>query len=79
VTMDPWIILTIGVSIGIALGAGVAGLCLLERPRKWTILLRMPKGLHRRLSHHAKDHMQPLSGEIISRLQQSVDEDHTKR
>ena len=77
--MEPWIILTIGVSVGILLGAVVAAICLVERPKWWTIILRMPKGLHRRLRHDAKNHMQSLSNEIVSRLQQSVDEDHRKR
>ena len=31
--MDPWIILTIGVSVGIVLGAGVAAICLVESPQ----------------------------------------------
>jgi hypothetical protein len=74
-TLQPWIILTIGVSIGIVLGSVVAGIILMERPKWWTILLRMPKPLHRRLRHRAKDHMQPLSTEIVSRLEQSVDGD----
>ena len=78
VAMDPWIILTIGVSVGIVLGAVVAAICLVERPHWWTIILRMPKGLHRRLRHDAKAHMQSLKNEIVSRLQQSVDEDHPK-
>jgi len=30
--MDPWIILTIGVSVGIVLGALVAAICLVEGP-----------------------------------------------
>jgi hypothetical protein len=77
--MDPWIILTVGVGVGIVLGAAVAGLCLVKRPKKWTILLRMPKTLHRRLKHDAKGNMQSVSGEIISRLQQSVDDDHAQR
>ena len=33
VAMDPWIILTIGVSVGIVLGALVAAICLVERPQ----------------------------------------------
>src|SRR6516165_720334 len=33
VAMDPWIILTIGVSVGIVLGAGVAAICLVESPQ----------------------------------------------
>jgi len=77
--IDPWIILTVGASVGILLGAGVAAICLVKRPQWWTILLRLPKGLHRRLRHHAKDHMQSVSDEIVSRLQRSVDEDHPKR
>ena len=79
IVMDPWIILTIGVSVGIVLGALVAAICLVERPKWWTIILRMPKGLHRRLRHDAKNHMQSLKDEIVSRLQRSVDEDHPKR
>ena len=79
IVMDPWIILTIGVSVGIVLGALVAAICLVERPQWWTIILRLPKGLHRRLRHDAKHHMQSLKDEIVSRLQRSVDDDHPKR
>jgi hypothetical protein len=79
IAMEPWIILTIGVSIGIVLGTVVAAICLVERPQWWTIILRLPKGLHRRLRHDAKGHMQSLSSEIISRLRQSVDDDHPER
>ena len=79
IVRDPWTILTIGVSVGIVLGALVAAICLVERPKWWTIILRMPKGLHRRLRHDAKNHMQSLKDEIVSRLQRSVDEDHPKR
>ena len=79
IVMDPWTILTIGVSVGIVLGALMAAICLVERPKWWTIILRMPKGLHRRLRHDAKNHMQSLKDEIVSRLQRSVDDDHPKR
>src|SRR5262245_9954169 len=33
VAMDPWTILTIGVSVGIVLGAAVAAICLVGRPQ----------------------------------------------
>jgi hypothetical protein len=70
-----WIILILGISLGIALGAGVAGLALMQRPKRWTIILRMPKALHHRLRHEAKGRMQSVSGEIIERLKRSVDKD----
>ena len=33
IVRDPWTILTIGVSVGIVLGAGVAAICLVESPQ----------------------------------------------
>ena len=33
VVMDPWVILTIGVSVGIVLGAGLAAICLVAMPQ----------------------------------------------
>ena len=60
-----------GLIIGIALGAIIAGLVLMERPRRWAVCLRLPEELHRRLREEATDHMCSLKAEIISRLQAS--------
>jgi len=60
-----------GLVIGIALGAIIAGLVLMERPRRWVVCLRLPEGLHRRLREEATDHMCSLKAEIITRLQAS--------
>jgi len=60
-----------GLVIGIALGAIIAGLVLMERPRRWVVCLRLPEELHRRLREEATDHMCSLKTEIITRLQAS--------
>jgi hypothetical protein len=62
----------VGLVIGIALGAVVAGLALMGRPRRWVVCLRLPKELHRRLREEATDHMCSLKAEIISRLEASL-------
>jgi len=56
--------LIIGLTVGVALG-------LMGGPRWWTVCLRLPEELHRRLREEATDHMCSLKGEIISRLQAS--------
>ena len=60
-----------GLVIGIALGAIIAGLVLMERPRRWVVCLRLPEELHRRLREEATDHMCSLKAEIINRLEAS--------
>ena len=61
-----------GLIIGIALGAGVAGLALMERrSRHWVVCLRLPEELHRRLRQEATVAGWSLKAEIISRLQAS--------
>jgi hypothetical protein len=61
-----------GLIIGLTLGAVVAGLVLMEHPRRWMVCVRLPEELHRRLSEDATDHMCSLKAEIISRLQASL-------
>jgi plasmid stability protein len=41
------------------------------RPRWWTVCLRLPEELHRRLRQEATDHMCSLKAEIINRLEAS--------
>ena len=60
-----------GLVIGIALGAIIAGLVLMKRPRRWVVCLRLPEEPHRRLREEATDHMCSLKAEIITRLQAS--------
>ena len=60
-----------GLIIGIALGAIIAGLALMEHPRRWVVCVRLPEELHRRLRDEATDHMCSLKAEIISRLRAS--------
>ena len=60
-----------GLIIGLMVGAVIAGLALMERPRRWVVCIRLSEELHRRLSEEATDHMCSLKGEIISRLQVS--------
>jgi hypothetical protein len=61
-----------GLIIGIALGATVAGLALMERrSRHWVVCLRLPVELHRRLREEATVAEWSLKAEIISRLQAS--------
>jgi uncharacterized membrane-anchored protein YhcB (DUF1043 family) len=64
-----------GLVIGIAIGAIIAGLVLMERPRRWVVCLRLPEELHRRLREEATDHMCSLKAEIISRLQASFSDE----
>ena len=64
-----------GLIIGLMLGATVAGLALMERPRRWVVCLRLPEELHRRLREEATDHMCSLKAEIISRLQASFSDE----
>ena len=62
-----------GLIIGIAIGAIITGLALMERrSRHWIVCLRLPEELHRRLREEATDHMCSLKAEIISRLQASL-------
>jgi len=60
-----------GLIIGLMVGAVIAGLALMERPRRWVVCIRLSEELHRRLREEATDHMCSLKGEIISRLQAS--------
>jgi Arc-like DNA binding domain len=61
-----------GLTIGLTIGAVVAGLVLMEHPRRWVVCLRLPEELHRRLSEEATDHMCSLKAEIINRLEASL-------
>ena len=61
-----------GLIIGLMVGAVIAGLALMERPRRWVVCIRLSEELHRRLSEEATDHMCSLKAEIISRLQASL-------
>jgi hypothetical protein len=62
-----------GLTIGLTIGAVVAGLVLMEHPRRWLVCVRLPGDLHRRLSEAATDHMCSLKAEIINRLQASFE------
>jgi len=64
-----------GLIVGLMLGAIIAGLVLMERPRRWVVCLRLPEELHRRLREEATDHMCSLKAEMISRLQASFGND----
>ena len=69
-----------GLIIGIALGAGVAGLALMERrSRHWVVRMRLPEELHRRLRQEATVAGWSLKAEIISRLQASFGNDRSRR
>jgi Arc-like DNA binding domain len=61
----------IGLIFGFTTGTIVAGLALMEHPRRWMVSLRLPEELHRRLSEEATDHMCSLKAEIVNRLQAS--------
>ena len=60
-----------GLIVGLILGATVAGLALMERPRRWVVCIRLPEELHRWLREEATDHMCSLKAEMINRLQAS--------
>jgi hypothetical protein len=64
-----------GFIIGLTVGAIITGLVLMERrSRHWIVCIRLPQELHRRLREEATDHMCSLKGEIISRLQASLNQ-----
>ncbi len=67
--MSVTIAVVVGLIIGLALGA--TGLALMERPRWWTVCLRLPEELHRRLREEATVAGWSLKAEIINRLQAS--------
>jgi hypothetical protein len=53
-----------GLTIGLTIAAVVAGLVLMEHPRRWIVCVRLSGELHRRLREAARDHMvQPQSGD----------------
>jgi len=62
----------IGLIFGLMTGTIVAGLALMEHPRRWVVCVRLPEELHRRLSEEATDHMCSVKAEMISRLQASL-------
>jgi hypothetical protein len=64
-----------GLIVGLILGATVAGLALMERPRRWVVCIRLPEELHRWLREEATDHMCSLKAEIIGRLQASFSDE----
>jgi Antitoxin FitA-like, ribbon-helix-helix len=59
--------------IGLAFGAVIAGLALMERrsERHWVVYLRLPEELHHRLKEAATAHGWSLTAEIINRLEAS--------
>jgi hypothetical protein len=61
----------VGLIVGLTVGAIVAGLVLMEHPRRWIVCVRLSGKLHRRLQEAATDHMCSLKAEIISRLEAS--------
>jgi hypothetical protein len=64
ITVAAVIGLIVGLMVGVPLG-------LVGRPRWWTVCLRLPEELHRRLRQEATDHMCSLKAEIINRLEAS--------
>jgi hypothetical protein len=56
--------LIVGLLVGVVLG-------LMGRPRWWTVCLRLPEELHRRLREEATVDECSLKAEMISRLQAS--------
>jgi hypothetical protein len=71
-TLDPTILVILAaLVVGLAVGAAVAGIALMEHPRHWTVCLRLPEELHHLLREAARDHRWDLKAEIISRLQAS--------
>ena len=71
VAMSTTVATLIGLIFGFTTGAIVAGLTLMEHPRRWVVCIRLPEELHRRLSEEARDHMCSLKAEMLSRLQAS--------
>jgi Arc-like DNA binding domain len=72
-TMTPaWIMLAMGLVVGIAAGATVAAICLMDKPQWWTVCLRLPEPRRRQLSREARKNMRDLKAEIINRLEASL-------
>jgi Arc-like DNA binding domain len=71
VAMSTTVATLIGLIFGLMTGTIVAGLALMEHPRRWVVCVRLPEELHRRLSEEATDHMCSLKAEIIRRLEAS--------
>jgi uncharacterized membrane-anchored protein YhcB (DUF1043 family) len=65
----------VGLIVGLMLGAVIAGLVLMERPRRWVVCIRLPEELHRRLREEATVAGWSLKAEMISRLQASFQPD----
>jgi hypothetical protein len=63
-----------GLTIGLTIAAVVAGLVLMEHPRRWIVCVRLSGELHFRLKEAATDHMCSLKAEIINRLEGSFDQ-----
>ena len=63
-----------GFIIGMTVGVVIAGLVLMEHPRRWVVCIRLPGELHRRLSEDATDHMCSIKAEIINRLGASFEQ-----
>jgi hypothetical protein len=69
--------ITVAALTGLIIGLTevVAGLVLMEHPRRMVVYLRLPEDLHHRLSEAATDHMWDLKAEIITRLEASFGND----
>ena len=63
--------IVVGLIIGLTVGVIVAGLALMERPRRWVVCLRLPEELYRRLREEATVAGWSLKAEMITRLQAS--------
>jgi hypothetical protein len=58
---------------GIVVGAGIAGMVLLEHPLYWTICVRLPEQLYQSLKRAARANHVALSTEVLDRLMTSVE------
>jgi hypothetical protein len=72
VAMTITVAAVVGLIIGLTIGVVVAGLALMERPRRWVVCVRLPEELHRRLREEATVAGCSLKAEMISRLQASL-------
>jgi hypothetical protein len=57
---------------GVALGTVIAGGVVLEREFFWTVCVRLPDALHRKLRRGAETNGWSLRTEVLRRLEQSV-------
>jgi hypothetical protein len=66
----------IGAAGGVVLGAFIAGLASMERPRRWTLVCRIPAELHNSIRRAAHGRGWSVRTEIKQRLSRPLKDPH---